>query len=76
MAKIKNVSGEDRIVPSLGGRLVLDGAVADVPTEDVYAYTCQESNWAPVDKDATKAHEAGAATNTPEPSVAPNPVEG
>lgn len=42
MAKVKNVSGEDRIVQ---GRLVLAGAVLDVPDEDVKSYTCQESNW-------------------------------
>jgi len=65
MAKIKNVSGEDRTVPGLGGRLVLAGAVVDVPDADVYAYTCQESNWAPVDKSATAAHEAAVkAANT------------
>ena len=44
MAKVKNVSGEDRIV---GGRLVLAGAVLEVPDEDVESYTCQESNWQP-----------------------------
>jgi hypothetical protein len=65
MAKIKNVSGEDLNVPGLGGRLVLDGAVIEVPDEDTYSYTCQESNWAPADKGATKAHEAAvAATNS------------
>ena len=42
MAKVKNVSGEDRIV---GGRLVLAGAVLEVPDEDVESYTCQEVNW-------------------------------
>lgn len=66
MAKIKNVSGEDLIVPGLGGRLILAGAVVDVATEDVHAYTCQESNWAPVDKSATKAHDDAANNNTTE----------
>jgi hypothetical protein len=42
VAKIKNVSGVDRIVE---GRLVLAGAVLDVPAEDVESYTCQKSNW-------------------------------
>lgn len=42
MAKVKNVSGEDRIVQ---GRLVLSGAVLEVPDEDVKSYTCQASNW-------------------------------
>lgn len=58
MAKIRNVSGEDRIVPGLGGRLVLDGAVVDVPDDDTYSYTVQ-ALWAPVDKAAEKAHAAG-----------------
>lgn len=62
MAKIKNVSGEDRLVPGLGGRLVLAGAVVEVPDEDAHAYTCQETNWAPADKAATKAHDAAAPT--------------
>ena len=39
MAKVKNVSGVDRIVQ---GRLVLSGAVLDVPDEDVKSYTCQK----------------------------------
>lgn len=46
MAKVKNVSGEDRTVPELGGRLVLAGEVVEVPDERADAYTCQESNWA------------------------------
>ena len=62
MAKIKNVSGEDRLVPGLGGRLVLAGAVVEVPDEDALAYTCQETNWAPADKAAHKAHDAAAPT--------------
>lgn len=37
--KVKNVSGEDRIVQ---GRLVLSGAVLEVPDEDVKSYTCQK----------------------------------
>ena len=40
--KVKNVSGEDRIVKD---RLVLAGAVLEVPDEDVKSYTCQKSNW-------------------------------
>jgi hypothetical protein len=44
VAKIKNVSGVDRIVMD---RLVLAGAVLDVPAEDVESYICQESNWQP-----------------------------
>jgi hypothetical protein len=40
--KVKNVSGVDRIVE---GRLVLAGAVHEVPDEDAKSYTCQKSNW-------------------------------
>lgn len=64
-AKIKNVSGEDRTVPGLGGRLVVADAVVEVPIEDVYAYTCQGTNWSPANKEAQAAHDA-AATNEPE----------
>lgn len=68
--KIKNVSGEDRIVPHLGGRLVLAGAVVEVPAEDVYAYTCQTPNWEPANAAAQDAHTAAEA------ALNPNPVEG
>lgn len=44
--EIKNISGEDRTVPALGGRLVLAGAVVSVPSEDVKSYTCQDEVWA------------------------------
>jgi hypothetical protein len=59
MAKIRNTTGEDRILPWLGDRLVLDGQVVDVPAEDVYAYTQQEG-WAPVDEDAQAIHDEAA----------------
>ena len=45
MARIKNVSGEDRTVSALAGRLVLAGQIVEVPDEDVESYTCQ-TNWA------------------------------
>lgn len=48
MVKIKNVSGSDRTVPGLGGRLILAGAVVDVPEAEAESYLCQEANWAPV----------------------------
>jgi hypothetical protein len=77
VAKIKNVSGEDRIVPGLGGRLVPAGAVVDVDVEDVYAYTCQEPNWAPVDTEAKAAHKDGVkATTEPEANAEGAPEEG
>lgn len=60
MARIKNVSGEDRIT---GGRLVLAGAVLEVADEDVWSYTQQESNWAPADAEATAIHDDAYATH-------------
>lgn len=60
MAKIKNVFGEDRTLPWLGNRLVLDGQVVEVPDEDVYAYT-QQSGWEPADDAAQGIHDEAAA---------------
>lgn len=60
ICKIKNISGNDVIVPNLGRRLVLDGAVVEVSSEDVYGYTCQVTNWKPQDKNAEAAHKSGA----------------
>lgn len=54
MAKVKNISGVDLIVPAHGG-LVMAGQVIDVPPEAVYGLTCQ-SIWQPADKAAEKAH--------------------
>jgi F420-0:gamma-glutamyl ligase len=56
MAKIKNVSGVDRILPNLGGRLCIAGAIVEVADGEVYGYTCQETNWKPADKAAETAH--------------------
>lgn len=57
MARIKNEYGEDRIVPSLGDRLVLAGEVVEVPDEAVYGFTCQ-AGWSPADTDAREADTA------------------
>lgn len=65
MAKVKNVSGEDRFVPWLAGRLVLAGAVIEVDDEQAWAFTEQASVWEPVDKAAQKAHDAGVAELKP-----------
>lgn len=51
--KIKNISGEDRLVPGLDGRLVFAGQEVDVPAGDVESYICQESIWAKPSKSAT-----------------------
>lgn len=61
MAKIKNISGDDRIVTDLGSRLALAGQIVDVPLEDVYSYTCQATNWSPADPEAQAAHDAAVA---------------
>lgn len=58
MAQIKNVSGVDRTVPGLGGRLVLAGQVVDVPDEEVESYTSQEPNWAAVKATPAKKKES------------------
>lgn len=55
--KIKNTSGEDLLVPWLGGRLVIAGAVVEVPADTVTAYTQQESTWAPADDEAQALHD-------------------
>lgn len=57
MSKIKNTSGEDLLVPWLGGRLVLAGQAVEVPISDVTAYTQQEATWAPADDEARRLHE-------------------
>lgn len=59
MSTIKNVSGQDLMLPWLNERLVLAGEVVEVPEEHVYAYTCQTETWAPVDDDAKALHESG-----------------
>lgn len=68
MAKIKNISGDARLVQS---RLVLEGADLDVPADEVWSYTCQETNWAPADDEARAVHDAAVAASDPaaEPSI-------
>lgn len=61
MAKVKNVSGADLLVPAHGG-LVLAGQVLDVPAEAVYGLTCQ-SIWEPADKAAQQAHDNATTTS-------------
>lgn len=59
--RIKNVSGEDRSVPWLGGRLVVDEQEVTVPKGTVFAYTQQEKTWAPADDEAQAEHDEGLA---------------
>lgn len=61
MPAIKNVSGDDRIVPYLNGRRVLAGQLVDVEPGDVYSFTCQEGIWAPADADAKAEHKAAGS---------------
>lgn len=59
--KIKNVSGDDRLVPALGGRLVMAGAEVPIDgAELAWGFLQQETNWAPADDEArnvVKDHE-------------------
>lgn len=72
MPKIKNVSGEDRIVALRGGsRLALVDEVFEVEPDEVYGLTCQEDNWRPVDAAAKRAHKDASA-----PDESPEPQEG
>lgn len=71
MAKIKNKSGDDRIVPGLGGRLVLAGALVELDAADVASYTCQTSIWEPADDEACAAHDAAFAEPA-EPAITDN----
>lgn len=76
MSKVRNVSGEDRVVPALGGRLVVAGAVVDVDPAEVYGFTVQESNWAPADEEAQAAHDAATQTDDGEEVPADESPEG
>lgn len=60
MAKIKNVSGVDLVVPALGGRLVLAGQVVEVPDGLVYGFT-QQSIWDCADEASRAADMEGEA---------------
>lgn len=70
MPKIKNVSGQDLILPALGGRLVLKGAVIEVEADAVYGLTCQASNWEAADASAKRAHTDSEQNPTPAPEEA------
>jgi hypothetical protein len=67
MAKVKNVSGADRIIFN---RLVVAGQVFEVADDEVYGLTCS-ANFEPHDKAAKDAHAAAEA----EPVVEPEPDE-
>jgi hypothetical protein len=60
VAKIRNTSGYDVEVPSLG-RMVLDGQVIEVPDDAVEGFThpgAPSQLWAPSDKAAKDIHAA------------------
>lgn len=44
MAKIRNISGDDRFVPELA-KLVTVDSVTDVPDDRIDAYVCQSETW-------------------------------
>ena len=54
---IKNISGRDLVVPSLGGRIVFAGQAVPCPLDEVTGFTQQEGTWAPHGKGAQKAHD-------------------
>lgn len=66
MAKIKNVSGNDRILDS---RLVLAGQVVELPDSEAAGYLCQPPNWAPADAAAKKVV---TKLTTPDPDPEPD----
>ena len=75
MAKIRNTSGQDLEVPSLG-RMVLAGQVIEVPDDQVEGFThpgAPSELWAPSDQAAKDIHETlvAAAEPAPEPEPAP-----
>lgn len=45
MAKVRNVSGEDRVVPELGWRTVAADEVVEVPEDRVDGYASQPTTW-------------------------------
>lgn len=45
MAKIRNISGEARVVPELRARTVDPDEVVEVPDDRLDAYTCQKTTW-------------------------------
>jgi hypothetical protein len=55
VAKIRNVSGEPRIVPWLGGRTVDDDEVVEIPDGHWDNYVCQSAVWEPVEEPAVPA---------------------
>lgn len=76
MAKVKNISGEDRIVPELGGLLVFAGQVIEVPDERAEGYVCQQATWAPGDETAEDALAAHLAPPQVEDSTDDEPEQG
>jgi hypothetical protein len=75
VAKIRNVSGNDLVVPSLGGRLVLAGQIVDVVDDEVYGFTQQAPNWEPADDETQALHDAAAPpVDVEPPALTPDEV--
>ena len=55
MAKVRNVSGQDLVVPGRG--LIEADAVMEVPDGAAYSYTAQSGVWEPVDKKTQDLHD-------------------
>jgi hypothetical protein len=75
MAKIRNTSGEDLEVPSLG-RMVLAGQVIEVPDDAVEGFThpgAPSQLWAPSDQAAKDIHQKLVDAAGPPPEAEPAP---
>lgn len=55
MGKVKNISGEERVIPSMSDRLVAAGQVIEIPDADVPGFVCQVGIWESADKAARGA---------------------
>lgn len=73
--QIKLIAGEERIVPALGNRLVLNGQKVDVTADQVYGFTCQTTVWEPADAEAKKVHKAAVDARTVEVPAEPETTE-
>jgi hypothetical protein len=75
VAKIRNTSGADVEVPSLG-RMVLKGQIIDVPDELVEGFThpsAPSELWEPYDEDAKAVHARLVEAAAPPTEAEPEP---
>lgn len=67
--KIRNVSGVARRVPWLGGRLVMDKQVVEVPDELEESFLAVPAHWHTAEPPAKAAKKAAASTNEVAPGA-------